>query len=77
MHLLVTYPSSTRWTQANHGGETILLYRIDENNYILVDTHVTTGFMLISNIDIWLTTLYLRYNGADAPAIAWFAPELQ
>ena len=69
-----------QYVMINHGGETILLYRIDDNNYILVDTHVTTGFMLIIDINNWLIRLYQSYSlagGAVAPAMAWFAPAPQ
>ena len=69
-----------QYVMINHGGETILIYRIDDNNYILVDTHVTTGFMLIIDLNNWLTRIYQQYslaNEAVAPAFAWFAPAPQ
>lgn len=65
--------NARQYAMINHGGETILLYRIDDNRYILIDTHVTTGFMLITDINNWLDVLYNRYV-EDIPMMTWFAP---
>lgn len=65
----------------NHSGETILLFRInigeEHPQYILIDTHVRNGMILIRNFRDWINHFYDNYEytiGVEVLPIGWFNP---
>ena len=63
----------------NHSGETILLFRInigeEPSQYILIDTHVRNGMILIRNFIDWINNFYDNYEynmGVEVLPIGWF-----